>query len=363
VTPAQPETAQGTGVVTFGRRLPPEPGQYCTPVYNQDHKAKFLQGFDGPFTGFNVFAPRYDLVAPHLSISDYSSFIDNINTVRESGATAQAFLRPTDKLTIGLGLRFSDAKLISDRKAGSVSGGEFADLEGFLELPFTRFNTDTRKTVGQVGATYAITPAINLYASYGQTLESQVGVFIFDAANPRGRNAPPEEGECYEVGFKGEFLDNRVSASLAAFDMKRSNLTQPHPQSDLQGVLGSQESKGVEVEMQGAIARGANLFVSLASMNPKYVGGRFDGLQSANGGSSAHRSSAVIRFPTDRQKGSVSGPGLSTRPAASSSVRIAATPTATSSYSTSAISLKWMPGPSTIPRTGACNSPGRTWAT
>lgn len=244
----------------------------------QHHYATFLQGFDGPFTGFNVFAPRYDIVPPRLHVADYSFFINNKNTVDEFGATAQAFLRPTDALTLSLGLRFSDAELISDRKASSAP-----TLEDFAARPFTRFDSNTSETTKQFGVTYALTPALNVYASYGETFEPQVGVFIFDQNNPAGQKAPPEEGEAYEIGFKGEFLDKRLLATLAAFDMKRNNLTQPHPGSNLQDVIGSQTSKGVELEIQGAIGDAANIFLSAASMDPKYEGGRFDGLQSANG--------------------------------------------------------------------------------
>ena len=244
----------------------------------QDQTGKFLQGFEGPVTGFNVFDPQYDIVAPRLNVSDYPNFINNINVVRELGITVQTFLRPLDGLTVQIGGRYSDAQLISDRKAESD-----LSLEDFLALPFARFTTDTRKYTLQTGATYAITPDVNLYASYGQTFVPRVGVFVFDPDNPLGKPSPPEEGEAYEVGFKGEFLDDRLSASLAAFSMKRSNLTQPRPGTSLQDVLGSQTSKGIELEVQGAITPAFNVFLSVASMDPKYEGGRFDGLQSANG--------------------------------------------------------------------------------
>jgi iron complex outermembrane receptor protein len=250
----------------------------------QDQTGKFLQGFDGPFTGFNVFDPKYNIVAPRLNVSDYSFFINNINEVQEFGVTAQAFLRPVEGLTLSLGARFSSAKLISDRKAGGFPVAGPASLAAFRASPFRRFVTKTDKVTFQAGATYAVTPDINIYASYGETFEPRVAAFIFDPTTPLGRPAPPEEGRAYEVGAKGEFLNRRLSASLAAFHMVRSNLTQPHRGAPgLLDVLGTQQSDGVEFELQGAVTRDWNLFTSIAYMNPRYKGGQFDGLQSANG--------------------------------------------------------------------------------
>lgn len=249
----------------------------------QDHKAEFLQGFEAVFTGFNVFDPQYDIVPPRHNVSDYPIFINNINKVEEFGFTAQAFLRPIEGLTIGLGARYSDVKLTSDRKSGSVTGGQFTNLDEFLALPFTRFITDTSETTYQVGVTYAVADHVNLYASYGQTFEPKVGEFVFDPNNPQGQQAPPEEGEAYEVGVKAEFLNRQISATLALFDMERSNLTQPRPGSNLRDVLGSQVSSGAELEVQGALTPAFNVFLSVAAMDPKYKSGQFDGLQSANG--------------------------------------------------------------------------------
>lgn len=271
----------------------------------QDHRADFLQGFEAAFTGFNVFAPRYDIVPPRAAVSDYRTFFNNINKVEEFGLTAQVFLRPVEALTLSLGTRYSDAKLTSDRRAGFDV--DFAD---FLAQPFTRFTSDTTETTFQAGITYAVTPSVNLYASYGQTFEPQVGVFVFDPANPLGRRAPPEEGEAYEIGAKGEFLDRRLSVTLALFDMERSNLTQPRPGTSLQDVLGSQVSRGAELEVQGSLLQGLNVFVSLAAMDPKYEGGRFDGLQSANGAKFGASAFATYELPYGLLRGLGFGAGV-----------------------------------------------------
>jgi len=244
----------------------------------QHQKSDILQGVGAEFTGFNIFEPRYDLSAPHLRVSDYATFSQNHSEIEEYGLTAQVFLRPIDGLTLQVGARYSDAKLSSDRR-------DMADttLEEFRNQPFGRFQTDTRKTTVQLGTTYALTPTLNLYASYGETFVPRVGVFVFDPDNPLGRTAPPEQGKAYEIGLKGDWLDQRISYSLAAFDMKRTNLTQPRPGSSLEQLLGTQQSRGVELEMQGAITPAWNVFLSAASMDPKYQGGVYDGLQSANG--------------------------------------------------------------------------------
>jgi iron complex outermembrane receptor protein len=254
----------------------------------QEQTGNFLQGLDTVFTGFNIFAPNYYLVAPRLSLLDYEGsptnfFTNNINTVYETGITVQTFLHPIDGLTLLIGGRYSDVKLLSDRKSGPVNDDGFATVADFISSPFTRFTTVTDKFTVQTGLTYAITDNVNVYASYGQTFVPRVAIFEFDPNNPVGRPAPPEEGEAYEAGLKGEFLAKRLSASLAVFDMTRSNLTQPHPGTPLRDIVGTQKSTGVELELQGALTRSFNIFLSMAKVDPRYVGGRFDGLQPANG--------------------------------------------------------------------------------
>jgi outer membrane receptor for ferric coprogen and ferric-rhodotorulic acid len=85
----------------------------------------------------------------------------------------------------------------------------------------------------------------------------------------------PIEGKAKEVGIKGEFLDGRVNASLAVFDIKQDNLGQVGGKVDRDGDAGpllpeayyvgtrGATSRGFEFELNGEVARGWSAPLSL----------------------------------------------------------------------------------------------------
>jgi iron complex outermembrane receptor protein len=250
----------------------------------QYNKRTLLHGGGSVVSGFNVFAPNYNLVPPMTGIADYSSFYGQDDLIKEGGVTMQAFVRPTDKLTVLLAGRYDSSVESSAQKFANVgtAAGDVPNLAAFTALPSKLYSTSTHQFTTQDGITYAVTPNINAYASYGQSFVPRVGVFVFSPTNPLGVAAPPEDGRATEVGAKGEFFDKRIFAAVALFDMVRSNVTSHHSATSFVDILGKQESKGMELSLQGRITPEFNLFTSIAAMNPKYVGGPYNGLQAAN---------------------------------------------------------------------------------
>jgi iron complex outermembrane receptor protein len=119
-----------------------------------------------------------------------------------------------------------------------------------------------------------------VYSSYGTTFEPRSGL-IYNGSG--GRFVNPEAGRAYEAGLKGDALANKFSYSLAVFDMQRSNIIQNdplHPGYVLQ--VGTQRSRGVELEFQGRLAPGLEIYGSLAKMDAKFIKGEFAGYHSAN---------------------------------------------------------------------------------
>ena len=63
-----------------------------------------------------------------------------------------------------------------------------------------------------------------------------------------------EIGEQVEIGVKHELIKNRLNATLAAFDLKRTNILTSDPLDPTRQVLtGKQASRGIEFDMAGAI--------------------------------------------------------------------------------------------------------------
>lgn len=128
-------------------------------------------------------------------------------------------------------------------------------------------STDTYRETGRfipyAGAIYDLTDNLSAYVSY-------TDVFMPQESYNLDRNRKlidPDEGENYEVGLKGEFLDGRLNASLAYFEVKESNRSLPDdaynnqtptpPNFAFKGTDAT--TKGYELELSGEIAPGWQL--------------------------------------------------------------------------------------------------------
>ncbi|MBL8265822.1 TonB-dependent siderophore receptor [Steroidobacter sp.] len=230
-------------------------------------------GENGP-TGFNIMSPDWASVSVHRFPTDYDYFFGSENRREISGVTAQVLARPVDGLTVSVGARYS-----RDITRNRLRSGDIADYQDYSVAPFgTWSELKANEVTMQGGVTYALTPQLNVYASYGETFEPRGGR-LFGAGL-----AGPEEGKAYEVGLKGDALNRRLSYSVAAFDMRRTNIQQrdpAHPGFVLP--LGTQRSRGVEVDFQGTLLPGWEVFGSLAYLDAEFIEGQYQGFKSANG--------------------------------------------------------------------------------
>lgn len=78
-------------------------------------------------------------------------------------------------------------------------------------------------TIWDMGVIYAVTPDINLFATYSRSYDPVNARWIVQYG--KGATFEPVEGDNYELGMKGEFLDERLSTAITAFKLERSNAT------------------------------------------------------------------------------------------------------------------------------------------
>lgn len=129
-------------------------------------------------------------------------------------------------------------------------GGSWTHAESKGVSYGTPQNYDRKKFVPFVGATLALTPAINAYVSYAKIFNPQT---IADAQNVL---FPPIEGDNLEAGLKGEWFGGRLYASAALFRVHQDNTavqTGLNP-TTFQAiyVLQNAKSEGVELEVGGS---------------------------------------------------------------------------------------------------------------
>lgn len=103
----------------------------------------------------------------------------------------------------------------------------------------------------RVGLVYQPTDALSLYASYSRSFLQSVGT-AFD-----NTLFLPERGTQYEVGVKADWLDRRLSTTLAFYQITRSNVLTTDPTDPNFSIqTGEQRSRGIELDIAGEILPG-----------------------------------------------------------------------------------------------------------
>lgn len=115
----------------------------------------------------------------------------------------------------------------------------------------------------RVGLVYQPSKNVSIYASYSQSFNPAIG------RNPDNRPFEATRGTQYEVGVKTDFLDNRLSATLAAYNLTKTNVLTPDSdpalaQQGFQVQVGEQRSRGIELDVTGKILPGWNIIASYA---------------------------------------------------------------------------------------------------
>lgn len=116
----------------------------------------------------------------------------------------------------------------------------------------------------RIGLVYQPIEEVSLFASYSRSFSpNPASSFSTDFLDP-------EEGEQYEVGVKAEFLDGRLAANLAYFDITLQNVSTPDPNNPLFSVaIGEERSQGVELDVAGEILSGWNIIANYAYIDAR----------------------------------------------------------------------------------------------
>ncbi|MBN4006073.1 TonB-dependent siderophore receptor [Nostoc sp. LPT] len=110
----------------------------------------------------------------------------------------------------------------------------------------------------RVGIVYQPIPPISLYASYSRSFLQPGTIFN------NGTLFKPERGTQYEVGIKAD-LSDRLSTTLAFYDLTRTNVLTTDPRNSLLSIeTGKQRSQGIELDLSGQILPGWNMIAGYA---------------------------------------------------------------------------------------------------
>ncbi|WP_158219424.1 MULTISPECIES: TonB-dependent siderophore receptor [unclassified Achromobacter] len=200
-------------------------------------------------------------------LGNYVDVNDPVELPGYSGAplTSYALRTVTTQYTTYANARFKLADPLTLVLGGNAmwwraSVRPVADQNPF-DTPNTRDSVDGRITP-YGGLLYDINQTYTAYASYTSIFSPQ------SARDKDGKLIKPMQGDQYEVGLKGTYLDGKLNTSVALFQLTEKNRAVADPREDpysgISIAQGKARSRGVEASVSGEAYRGLDLYAGYA---------------------------------------------------------------------------------------------------
>ncbi len=149
--------------------------------------------------------------------------------------------------------------------------GQFSLLLGLrhdrFKDAYTKPVTDVGKTQPSAALSWQPNPGSMFYVSHARSFQANSGTLLWG-----DRAAAPSEGKQLEVGWKQEWLGQRLLTTVSAFDLELTNAPANDPQHPGYAVLTArQRIKGLEFEVQGRITPGWSITAQATLLDPKVL--------------------------------------------------------------------------------------------
>ncbi|NOS76055.1 MAG: TonB-dependent receptor, partial [Methyloglobulus sp.] len=130
-------------------------------------------------------------------------------------------------------------------------------------------NAETHDAVTpRVGILWQPKSWLSLYANYVESF----GANTPGARLASGEPVPPTGAEQYEGGIKTEFFNGRLRATLAYYDLTKTNIANALPfPPNVYSLTGAARSRGPEIDIQGEILPGWNLIGTYTNMETRVL--------------------------------------------------------------------------------------------
>lgn len=162
--------------------------------------------------------------------SGYKHTLDTGN-LDKFGVYGKSVFHPADGLSLIGGGRLGHYK---------IEAGEGDELHKASKTKFT----------GYAGAVYDIDGSNSLYASFSQLYTPQTSL------GTDGKLLKPRQGNQFEVGYKGSYMDDRLNTRVSFYRLKDKNAAaplNPNNKKTRYAALGKRVMEGVETEISGAV--------------------------------------------------------------------------------------------------------------
>jgi iron complex outermembrane receptor protein len=215
-------------------------------------KHQLVVGFDvedksGSFSSFTSQEPlpRLDLLNPIYNVTRPSDLVQDFvseSQTRSYGVYLQDQIEFSNQWKLLIGGRYDlvsneSETLFNNTDEPVVTDGAFSP---------------------RIGLVYQPSDTVSLYASYSRS-------FVQTTSFTPDQIFEPTRGTQYEVGIKTDLLDRRLSATLAAYQITKTNVVTADPNNPFLSIqTGEQQSQGIELDVAGEILPGWRVIASYA---------------------------------------------------------------------------------------------------
>ncbi|ARP80543.1 TonB-dependent siderophore receptor [Bordetella genomosp. 8] len=196
------------------------------------------------FTPVNIYTLSPAYPRPDF---DAMTWIPTRTRIKQSGVYSAARFSLAEPLKLIVGGRFTNYEIDEDANGSPLhykKNSEFTPYAGLV---------------------YDIDKTYSAYVSYTGIFNPQT-----DYRDSKGNVLTPSKGKTKEIGLKGAYMDGRLNASVALFETELDNAAQmvagtltPGGAQAYENADGT-KSRGIELDLQGELARGWNIYAGIA---------------------------------------------------------------------------------------------------
>ncbi|WP_189621397.1 TonB-dependent siderophore receptor [Novosphingobium colocasiae] len=251
-------------------------GEISGSFYTGPFKHHVLLGADWDKFKIDLFQTRYRgpvyTAGSPITAANYA--IDIFNPVYGQVVTPTTFLQDSHEVQSAWGVYFQDQIDVTDHFKLRV-GGRFdhfkQDVTNYLKAPTDDLYNKIairKRFSPTAGALYELTDTLSIYGGYGTGFRPNSGLNFF------GNAFAPETSKSYEAGLRFTSIDKKISATLAAYSMKKKNILTNDPNPDHSGFSiagGSATSKGIEADINASLPGEISVYAAYAYTDAKWA--------------------------------------------------------------------------------------------
>lgn len=188
-------------------------------------------------------------VASNIALGDFRS-VPYVNLIQNARAGAHGYKHTLDTENLDKFGVYGKSTFHPADGLSLIGGGRLGHYKIESGDGKTLHKASKTKFTSYVGAVYDIDGSNSLYASFSQLYTPQTNL------DADGKLLKPRQGNQFEVGYKGSYMDDRLNTRVSFYRLKDKNAAaplNPNNRNTRYAALGKRVMEGVETEISGAI--------------------------------------------------------------------------------------------------------------